>query len=95
MGVVACLGGPPWGHDDVNSTRNRGCRYDVDLDEAEVIKDATKRVLAGESINSIIKWLNASRVPTVTGGAMEPHADPQDDHVHVQRRDRRPKSDPS
>lgn len=37
--------------------------------EATVIRAMVRRVLAGESINSIVRWLIANEVPTVHGGS--------------------------
>lgn len=41
-------------------------------DEAEVIRDLVRRLLAGESINSLTDWLIANDVPTVSGKPWHP-----------------------
>lgn len=40
----------------------------VNEEEAAVIRGMVRRVLAGESIKSVVRWLIASDVPTVRGG---------------------------
>jgi len=52
--------------------RNIGARDEIDLGQAEVIQQSTKRVLAGESLRAIVKSLNARAVPSPRGNQWEP-----------------------
>lgn len=53
----------PYGYRNVTGTG----RLDVVADEAEVIREAAERVIAGERVGAIANDLNRRKVPTVTG----------------------------
>lgn len=52
--------GRPFGYEDDRKT--------VRPDEAQMIREAARRVLAGESVRAVVRDWNAAGVPTVTGG---------------------------
>ena len=52
--------------------RNIGSRDEIDLDQAEVVRDSTTRLLAGESLRSVTKSLNAREILSPRGKPWEP-----------------------
>jgi DNA invertase Pin-like site-specific DNA recombinase len=63
----------PFGYDKVSRDRSRTGRVALKVNqvEARLIRQAAKRVLAGESLYSIVTDWNARAIPTVTGTAWE------------------------
>lgn len=60
-GKLAGGGTRPFGFNDDRVSVNEG--------EAEIVRDLARRVLAGETMRGIAKWLDTSGVPTVSGGS--------------------------
>lgn len=51
--------------------RNVGARDEINLAEADVVRETTKRLLAGESLRAIVKSLNAREIPSPRGNRWE------------------------
>lgn len=64
-------GGPrPFGYTRVyagEGPRRKILRDEINPDEAAVVRECARRLLAGETLRSVTNWLNESGVPTSTG----------------------------
>jgi DNA invertase Pin-like site-specific DNA recombinase len=70
-GAIGNGGNRPYGYRRifVGEGRHRKIlRDEVDEVEAEIIREIAKRLLAGDTKNSVITWLNGEGIPTSTGG---------------------------
>src|SRR5690606_282167 len=47
--------------------RRKILRDEINPEEAAVIRECARRLLAGESLRTVVDWLNDSGVPTSTG----------------------------
>jgi DNA invertase Pin-like site-specific DNA recombinase len=70
-GKIANGGPRPFGYRRIyagEGTRRKIVRDDIEPDEADIVRDCARRLLAGESKRSIVTSLNDRGIPTSTGG---------------------------
>lgn len=69
-GKIANGGPRPFGYLRVyagEGSRRRILRDEIEPTEAAIIRECARRVLAGDPLRSVIRWLNAENIPTSTG----------------------------
>jgi len=67
-GSVNVLSGAPYGYRYIKKTDTSAAYYEVTEEQADVVREVYKLYTeAGFSINGIVRWLNAHRIPTCKG----------------------------
>lgn len=65
-------GGPrPFGYTRVfhgDGPRRKILRDEINEEEAAIVRECARRVLAGDTLRSVVNWLNRESIPTSTGG---------------------------
>ncbi|MFI6243961.1 recombinase family protein [Micromonospora sp. NPDC050795] len=54
----------PYGYQAVKADAGKGWRLDVDPETSKVAREIVRRIVGGESTNSVVRWLNETATPS-------------------------------